>query len=134
MAAIIPMFKWSQPLPHFYEMEFSGDLNQNEQEAFLCVLNRLSNETKPFVVLTVSQGNSPLTPENKKRMNLWFKDNKAFLEKMCLGTVRVQDGFSDDHYQGSNLEKGLPFPIYSRGGHFDGRKLAEKILTAGIKK
>lgn len=122
------MFKWSQPTPHFFEMEFSGTLTEEEQKAFLDVLDALSGEQDPFVVLTRSEGESPLSTENRKRMNLWFKEKRTFLGQMCLGTVRVQSGFSDTHYEGSNLQKGMPFPLHSRSTIEDGRILAHHIL------
>ncbi|MCG8492339.1 MAG: hypothetical protein MI743_12045 [Sneathiellales bacterium] len=123
------MFRSSTPAPHFFEMEFSGTLLIAEQEAFLHVLNRLSEEKEPFVVLTRSEGESPLSTENRKRMNLWFKENREFLGHMCLGTVRVQSGFTDDHYEGSNMQKGMPFPLYSRSTIEAGRSLALEILA-----
>jgi len=122
------MFKWSKPTDRLYEMQFSGELTLKEQIEFLDVLDRVSLEETPFVILTHSLGNSPLTRENKKRMNLWFKDNKDYLRKMCIGTVRVQPEFKDDHYEGSNLQKGMPFPLYARSNRDAGFTLALKLL------
>ncbi len=122
------MFKWSKPAPHLYEMQFEGALTPEEQIEFLDVLDRVSSEDTPFVILTLSNGNSPLTPDNKKRMNFWFKDNKEYLAKMCIGTVRVQPGFEDNHYEGSNLQKGMPFPLYARADRDAGYALALQLL------
>lgn len=126
--AVIFMFKLSKPIPHFFEMEFSGTLSIEEQEAFLSALETLSHEGEPFVVLTKSEGESPLSTDNRKRMNLWFKENREFLGQMCLGTIRVQSGFTDDHYEGSNLQKGMPFALHSRSTIDAGRILARHIL------
>ncbi len=128
------MFKWSKPASTLYCLRFSGPLSEEEQESFLNLLDELSGLSKPYVALITSEGNSPLSPDNKKRMNLWFKENKAKLAEYCLGHVRVQSGFTKDHYDQSNLAKALPFPLRAADSYEEGLEVAQKLLNTFEKK
>ncbi len=128
------MFKCSKPDSTLYCLRFSGPLSDTEQESFLHLLDELSGLSTPYVVLVTSEGNSPLSPDNKKRMNLWFKENKTKLAEHCLGHVRVQPGFTEDHYDHSNLAKALPFPLRAAGSYEEGLEVAQKLLNTFEKK
>lgn len=128
------MFKWSNPVPHLFEAEFAEDLSLSEQEAFLQMLETLSAQTTPFVILMLSKGESPLNIENRKRMNFWFKNNRDWLNGNCFGMVRVQAGYTEDHYKGGNLEKAMPFPLFARADRAAGLELAISLLEGNAPK
>ena len=127
------MFDWSNPEPGLYILHFSGDLSEQEQESFLSLLDRLSALSTPYAALMTSEGNSPLSPDNKKRMNAWFKQNREHMATWCHGHVRVQPGFTEDHYEGSNLAKALPFPLKAASTYEEGLVLARTLLQRQTK-
>lgn len=123
------MFTWSIEDKNIFILHFEGALSLRDQAEYLAVLDTLSLQKAPFSVLVTSNGDSPLSPDNKKKMNLWFKEAKDRLAQNCRMLVRVQKDFAPDHYVGSNMEKALPFPIRAATTFEDGLKIIQATTT-----
>ena len=71
-----------------YSLIISEPRRENDENDFLEFLEKIIHNEKFILILEVD-GKKTFSLAAKKRLNLWFKNNKNILKARCLGFVRV---------------------------------------------
>ena len=85
------MFAVREILPAIVLLEFSGGISDADEAAYLDTLDRLSTRASPFVVVALTGGRNPLSPDGRKRQALWFKRSREHL-KFGISCSRASTG------------------------------------------
>lgn len=73
---------------HWWELSLVAPKQDDDFRLYLRELNKLL-EQESFVCLMISDGSSHFDHEQKRELNIWFRNNKAELKKRCKGFCRV---------------------------------------------
>lgn len=71
-----------------YKVSLIPPKSETDAEDFFEFFENIVKEPSFSLILT-TQGAASFSPENKKRLNVWFKNNKEELGKRCLGLARI---------------------------------------------
>ncbi|CAM3851226.1 hypothetical protein [Parendozoicomonas haliclonae] len=103
----IQMRGWPQ-----VELEFVRQASDDEALQWLEDMNGLLARKQPFVMLIHARPNSQFSPEARKALGLWFKEQRANLGQYCLGVARLVDNVEQgQRVVGEKMQAAMPFPM-----------------------
>ncbi|MAE72529.1 MAG: hypothetical protein CL675_00440 [Bdellovibrionaceae bacterium] len=74
---------------HQFIVEITNPRTLKDESTFLGLLDDLIDRDRFGIAIKV-EGGRAFSPEAKKRLGLWFKQNKAVLKKKCFGFARIK--------------------------------------------
>ncbi|WP_422410426.1 MULTISPECIES: hypothetical protein [unclassified Endozoicomonas] len=95
-------------------VSFNRPACDDDARQWLVDLSELLAREQPFSLIIQAKPNSEFSPEARRELGLWFKENRIKLGAFCRGIARVvlseQEG---DRVVSDNMKKAMPFPMVS---------------------
>ncbi|WP_281646448.1 hypothetical protein [Parendozoicomonas sp. Alg238-R29] len=97
--------------PHV-ELEFVKQASDAEAQQWLDNMNALLEKKQSFVMLIHARPNSHFSPEARKAMGLWFKEQRESLGIYCAGVARLVDSVEHgERVVSERMKAAMPFPM-----------------------
>jgi hypothetical protein len=91
-----------------YSIEIIPPKHSMDEDRFLEALDLVLSKEQ-FVLLFQTKGEQAFSLEGKKKLSIWYKDNKDILAKKCQALARVTEK-PIDQKKILALQKAFPFP------------------------
>jgi hypothetical protein len=82
------VFKTEFHAPHTHVASILNPKEESDADQFFNFLEEVIAKDE-FSLILITEGSKSFSPENKIKMNTWFKNNKKNLAHRCTGLVRV---------------------------------------------
>ncbi|MGI9280128.1 MAG: hypothetical protein ACR2PX_10945 [Endozoicomonas sp.] len=93
-------------------VSFNRPASDDDANQWLLDLSELLAREQPFSLIIQAKPNSEFSPEARKNLGLWFKENRENLGECCLGIARVVISEEEgDRVVSDNMQKAMPFPM-----------------------
>ena len=107
MEQSIRMEGWPQ-----VELEFVKPATEQEAQQWLADMDALLEKKQPFAMLIHARPNSHFSPESRKAMGLWFKEQRANLGQYCRGVARLVDSVEHgERVVSERMKSAMSFPM-----------------------
>lgn len=122
------MFKLDSLEDNIFYVKIYSPRQDEDAQFFFDFLERLK-KTKNFALILETQGEARFSPENKKKMTVWFKTNKAFLEQECRALIRLQQSMSTlSKLSSKAMRLAMPCPYHVTDSFNDALNWAKKNI------
>lgn len=95
-------------------VSFNRPASDDDARQWLLDLSELLLKEQSFSLIIQAKPNSEFSPEARRQMGLWFKENRKKLGAFCCGIARIvlseEEG---DRVVSDNMKKAMPFPMVS---------------------
>ena len=93
-------------------VSFNYPATDQDAEIWLHNLSVLLTKKQAFTMVIQAKPSSEFSPEARKQLGLWFKDNRQRLGDYCRGVARqVQSSEEGERVVSPNMQKAMPFPM-----------------------
>ncbi len=105
-----------------HHIELTSPRQESDEELFFAALDEVLNLDNFKIILEV-RGEKSFSPEAKRRLGIWFKENKGILKERCQGLIRVSENAkAKERLSARALSLAMPCPYRV----FDNLKEAQK--------
>ncbi|WP_153301523.1 hypothetical protein [Endozoicomonas arenosclerae] len=95
-------------------VSFNRPASDEDAGQWLNNLSELLGREQSFSLIIQAKPNSEFSPEARRQLGLWFKENRDLLGEHCCGVARVvlseEEG---ERVVSDNMKKAMPFPMIS---------------------
>ncbi len=102
------MFSCAQPQENLYHLSIYLPRMEQDEIDFFNLLKKLETQSN-FAFSIEVKGEKAFSLEAKKKLAIWFKENKTHLEKTCKGFAKISYK-KHDHDKQEALQKAFPCP------------------------
>ena len=110
-------------------ISFNSPASDDQARQWFAGMSAALDKKQPFSIIMSAQPDSQFSPEARKEMGLWFKENRSNLGEHCCGIARVVDSVEHgNRVVSDNMKKAMPVPMKAFLSQEDAERWAEDQL------